>query len=199
MKIAVDRPTYMNSGDFFTMSGTSQAAAVVSGVAALVIAKNPGLTPDQVKCRILASGKPAVDSRGKLAYSVLQQGTGLVDADAAVNGTASNCANQGLDINADLAGSKHFVGSVRQRADGTFQVSTPNGPLSDKGYLWDQGYLWSTGYLWPAGFLWSNGYLWAAGYLWTADIPWVGGYPAQIGSSVGTASSMSINFWVNQE
>jgi len=38
MKIAVDHPTYMNNGDFFTMSGTSQAAATVSGVAALVLA-----------------------------------------------------------------------------------------------------------------------------------------------------------------
>ena len=40
-KIAVDHPTFMNNGDFFTMSGTSQAAAVVSGVAALVISQQP--------------------------------------------------------------------------------------------------------------------------------------------------------------
>ena len=137
MKIAVDHPTYMNNGDFFTMSGTSQAAAVVSGVAALVLSKNPSLTPDQVKCRIIASGTPAVDADGKLAYSVLQQGTGLVDAERAVYGTANNCANQGLNINADLAGTQHYMGSVRQQADGTFTVSSPNGALIDQGYLWD--------------------------------------------------------------
>src|SRR5262249_40359980 len=91
-RIAVDHPTYMNNGDFFTMSGTSQAAAVVSGVAALVISGNNGLTPDQVKCRIISSGKPAVDANGQLAYSVLQQGTGLVDAKAAVYGANNNCA-----------------------------------------------------------------------------------------------------------
>src|SRR5262249_47215958 len=85
-RIPVNHPTFMNAGDFFTMSGTSQAAAVVSGVAALVLSNNHGLTPDQVKCRIIASGKPAVDANGQLAYSVLQQGTGLVDAQAAVNG-----------------------------------------------------------------------------------------------------------------
>ena len=55
----------MNNGDFFQMSGTSQAAAVVSGVAALVLGQNPGLTPDQVKCRIMASGQPAVDADGQ--------------------------------------------------------------------------------------------------------------------------------------
>ena len=86
----------MNNGDFFTMSGTSQSAAAVSGVAALVIYNNPGLTPDQVKCRILSSGKPAVDADNMLAYSVLQQGTGVVDAKEAVYGTANNCANQGV-------------------------------------------------------------------------------------------------------
>ncbi len=74
MKIAVDHPTYMNNGDFFTMSGTSQAAAVVSGVAALVLSEDPSLTPDQVKCRIIASGKPAVNANGTLAYSVFAAG-----------------------------------------------------------------------------------------------------------------------------
>ncbi|HEX6636453.1 MAG TPA: S8 family peptidase, partial [Steroidobacteraceae bacterium] len=83
-KIAVDHPTFMNNGDFFQMSGTSQSAAVVSGVAALVVAANPGLTPDQVKCRIMAGAHPAVNASGQLAYSLLQQGTGLVDAQAAV-------------------------------------------------------------------------------------------------------------------
>jgi subtilisin family serine protease len=200
-KIAVDRPTYMNSGDFFQMSGTSQSAAVVSGVAALLIGQNPGLTPDQVKCRIVASGRPAVDSKGKLAYSVLQQGSGVVDAERALAGTVNNCANQGLNINADLAGTQHYMGGVRQQPDGTFTVSTPNGTLNEQGYLWSSGYLWSTGYLWSSGYLWSNGYLWSTGYLWPLgyDIPWVGGYPAEIGTSVSSTSSMSINFWVNQE
>ena len=44
-KIAVDHPTFMNNGDFFTMSGTSQSAAVVSGVAALVLSSNPASRP----------------------------------------------------------------------------------------------------------------------------------------------------------
>ncbi len=92
-----------------------------------------------MKCRIIASGKPAVNDDGQLAYSVLQQGTGLVDAKAAVYGTCINCANQGLNIAADLAGTQHFMGRVTQRQDGTFAVTNPNG------YLWDQGYVWDSG------------------------------------------------------
>jgi serine protease AprX len=37
------------SNRFFLGSGTSQAAAVVSGAAALLLSQRPGLTPDQVK------------------------------------------------------------------------------------------------------------------------------------------------------
>jgi len=198
-KIAVDHPTFMNNGDFFTMSGTSQSAAVVSGVAALVLYNNPGLTPDQVKCRIIASGKPAVNSNGTLAYSVLQQGTGMVDAKAAVYGTATNCANQGLNLAADLNGTAHFQGRTTQNADGTFQVTDPSGFLWDKGYLWDKGFLWEKGFLWDKGFLWEKSFLWGSSRSYSSDIQWVDGYPSIIGSSVGSTSSMSINSWVSQE
>jgi serine protease AprX len=199
MKIAVDHPTFINNGDFFQMSGTSQSAAVVSGVAALVLSQNPALTPDQVKCRIMASGKPAVDSKGALAYSVLQQGTGVVDAKSAVYGTQNNCANVGLNINNDLAGTAHYKGAVRQLADGTFQVTSPSGTLSGNGFIWGSAYLWGQGYVWPSGFIWPLGYIWTNGTSYSGDIPWVGGYPSQINSTAGTASSMSINSWVAPE
>lgn len=210
-KIAVDHPGYINNGDFFTMSGTSQAAAVVSGVAALIIGRNHGITPDQVKCRILASGKPAVKPGGALAYSVLQQGFGLVDAKAAVYGTATNCANQGLNIAADIAGTQHYKGNVVQRADGTFEVTLPAGYLWPDGMLWQQAFLWPQGMLWPQGavfqqgYLWPQGMLWPQGFLWTqgktynGDVPWVDGYPSPIGTNVNSASPMSINAWVPQE
>jgi serine protease AprX len=44
----------------FTMSGTSQAAAVVSGVVALMLHEDPTLTPDDVKCRLMSTARPAL-------------------------------------------------------------------------------------------------------------------------------------------
>ena len=74
-------PDSMSLGQqMFTMSGTSQAAAVTTGVVALMLQANPTLTPDTVKCRLLASARPAVTSAGTLAYSVFQQGAGLINA-----------------------------------------------------------------------------------------------------------------------
>ena len=70
-------PDSMTRGEqMFTMSGTSQAAAVTSGVVALMLQADPTLTPDTVKCRLLASARPGGDLRRTLAYSVFQQGAG---------------------------------------------------------------------------------------------------------------------------
>ena len=65
------------------VSGTSVAAPVVSGVAALIKSAEPGLTMSQVRSRILMSGRPATDttlaeqtSTGRLlvAYGTEQTG-----------------------------------------------------------------------------------------------------------------------------
>ena len=44
-----------NGNDYFVLSGTSMATPMVSGAAALMIQKNPTLTPDQVKARLMVS------------------------------------------------------------------------------------------------------------------------------------------------
>jgi serine protease AprX len=48
---------------FFRGAGTSQAAAVVSGLAARIIAANPRLTPDQVKALLVAGAVDLPDPR----------------------------------------------------------------------------------------------------------------------------------------
>lgn len=56
----------------FVGSGTSFSAAITSGAAALILAANPGLTPDELKARLLGTtspgpvGNPFVDGHGAL-------------------------------------------------------------------------------------------------------------------------------------
>src|SRR5580693_1718494 len=79
----------------FTGSGTSFSTAITSGAVALILADNPGLTPDQVKARLLGTtnpgpvGNPFVDGHGALnAYAAAtagpmdfhQSATGLIGA-----------------------------------------------------------------------------------------------------------------------
>ncbi|NDG84147.1 MAG: serine protease/subtilase, partial [Proteobacteria bacterium] len=61
-------------GRYGKMTGTSQATAFVSGIAALILSKSPNLLPHQVKELIIRNSTPVASLRGKVASS------GKVDA-----------------------------------------------------------------------------------------------------------------------
>jgi len=46
--LAISYPEFHLEGNYYEMTGTSQSTAVVAGIAALMISKDPSLTPDQV-------------------------------------------------------------------------------------------------------------------------------------------------------
>jgi serine protease AprX len=76
-----DNPSARIGSANFVGSGTSFSAAITSGAAALVLAGNPGLTPDQLKARLLGNtspgpvGNPFVDGHGALnAYAAATSG-----------------------------------------------------------------------------------------------------------------------------
>ena len=130
-QIVQEHPEFHDGGRYFEMSGTSQAAGVVSGVAALILSQDPSLTPDEVKCRLMDSAHAAFNDKGELAYSVFQQGSGVVNAADALASTANACANQALDIAQDIEGNDHFFGPANINNDGNFYVEG----LGDE-YVW---------------------------------------------------------------
>src|SRR5262249_8374297 len=70
---------------YFYLDGTSMAAAEVSGIAALMLQASPTLTNDQLKARLLATARPAIDpATGQPAHSPWEQGAGMVDTQQAV-------------------------------------------------------------------------------------------------------------------
>lgn len=56
--LAREAPENVVDRRYMRWSGTSAAAAVVSGAVALMLAEDPSLTPDQVKFRLMAEGSP---------------------------------------------------------------------------------------------------------------------------------------------
>jgi serine protease AprX len=100
--------------NYFELSGSSQSTAVTSGIVALMLQANPNLSPDDIKCRLIETAKTATTETGALAFSVFQQGAGLVDAMAAIESTAMGCSNAGLSIEKDLSGEEHFIGPARR-------------------------------------------------------------------------------------
>jgi serine protease AprX len=76
-----NHPSALVGAANFAGSGTSFSAAVTSGAAALVLADNPGLTPNQIKARLLGNtspgplGDPFADGHGALdAYAAATSG-----------------------------------------------------------------------------------------------------------------------------
>ncbi|MEM9035566.1 MAG: S8 family serine peptidase [Actinomycetota bacterium] len=61
-RLAQEHPDALIDGVFFRGSGTSQATAIISGAAALLLEQRPELTPDQVKALLLMG---AVDDKNE--------------------------------------------------------------------------------------------------------------------------------------
>ena len=74
-------PTARVGSGNFVGSGTSFAAAVTSGAVALLLSAHPGLTPDQVKARLLTTTSPGP---GPGAQDPFAQGHGVLDVARAV-------------------------------------------------------------------------------------------------------------------
>jgi len=180
--IAKNHEANRTSPHYFTMAGTSQAAAVVSGIAALSLSHNPDLSPDQVKYRVMQTAFPWINlDTTEALYSLWQQGSGRVNAPDAVYADVSGTANNGLDIWADMSGEGHYEGfSYYDEASGEFRL---RGEFSD----WTGGYgAWAGGYgAWAGGYgAWAGGYgAWAGGYgAWAGGYgAWAGGYGAWAG------------------
>jgi serine protease AprX len=115
--IDVQHPEARVGDSYFKGTGTSQAAAVVSGIAAMMFQANPWLTPDLAKAILI---KTADKKFAALTYGVTAS-TQLVDAGGAVQ-SARNLggivpANQGLVPSSGTGSLEASRGSYHVMAD----------------------------------------------------------------------------------
>jgi subtilisin family serine protease len=114
-----EHPDYILGTGEFVMTGSSQAAALVSGIVALLLQLEPDLEPDDVKCKLLSSAEPAIQRDGLLAYSPFEQGHGLVNATRAVTLGKAGCGNPGMDVYREINSKAFSEGPAIVNEDGT--------------------------------------------------------------------------------
>jgi serine protease AprX len=112
-----------NTGNYMRLSGTSMAAGVASGVVALVLQANSGLTPNAVKAVLEYASIPVLEDDGS-RFDPLAQGAGQIE----------------------VAGSIALARAINPQAPvGTSWLSTtltPSTTIGNKSYAWSQSIIW---------------------------------------------------------
>ncbi|MGH9141758.1 MAG: S8 family serine peptidase [Vicinamibacterales bacterium] len=132
---ALATPSWLLDGAFPTadfpylvLTGTSQAAAVVSGVAAQMLQANPRLTPNLIKAILEYT---AEDYSG---YSPLEQGAGFLNALGAVRLSRFYAtAHKGQRVPVEAIWSKHFIWGNHELSGG---LMLPDANAWNLGVLW---------------------------------------------------------------
>ena len=154
------------SGRLFRGSGSSQAAAVVSGAVALLLQAYPNLTPDQVKAALVQSAKPITGTR-------VQVGAGLLNVAGALDTAGKLSLTDKVAALLNASAKQSFPistgqGSIEAARGGSELVDADGNALS--GEIDVQGNAWDPAAWWAASSSlasWDNG-KWL-GVTWTGD------------------------------
>lgn len=122
--LAIENPNYLLKTGEFVSTGSSQSAAVVSGMAALLLSAKPELSNDEIKCLLMTSAEPAISTDGRLAYSPFIQGSGSANVARALTLGDIHCAQSALDIDFAVRGKEKLEGPATRDANGA--PSLPN-------------------------------------------------------------------------
>jgi serine protease AprX len=176
---------------YFLLSGTSMATPAVSGAAALLLSKNPALTPDQVKARLMKTAYKAFPTSSVATdpttgqtftsyYDLFTVGAGYLDIAAALN---SN------DLAPAATASALSPSAVYNPTTGT--VSIVNG----------SSVVWGTSVVWGSSVVWGNSVVWGtnvagSSVVWGTSVVWgssvVNGFSVVWGTSTAADSATSV-------
>ena len=146
-----------------------------------MLQSDPTLAPDDVKCRLLASARPAVSSSGDAGLQRLRARSGTHQRRVGRQQLRDRLREPRAQHRGRPRGTQHFGGPANEDANGNFYVmnmagSTWGGSQPNDGYSWStaydgsQGYTWSEGYVWSQSYNWNQAYTWNNGYTWSQGL-----------------------------
>jgi serine protease len=118
--------TSPGADSYASYMGTSMATPHVAGVVALMLAKNPALTPDDVESRLKSSARP-------FPASCSGCGAGIVDASAAIDAAAGTGGGTGTTISETE--SNNTISTANSVTTSGTTVSATMGSSTDTDYF----------------------------------------------------------------
>jgi serine protease AprX len=179
------------SNKYMRLSGTSMATPVVAGAAALMLQKDPTLTPDTIKARMMKTawkGYPQsswgydIWGYGYFSqYDIFTIGAGYLDVYAALQ-------------NGDVAsGSTASPAAVYNPASGQATLSSSNAISYGNTITWGSSIVWGNSIVWGSNsilsdtIIWGNSIVWGQSGISGNTIIW----GASCGGNQGTINALS--------
>ena len=153
-----------NSQNYYILNGTSMAAPVVSGAAAILIGKSPSLTPDQVKARLMKTAYKSFPASSTITtdgvtytdyYDMFTVGAGYLDVQAALANSdivGGNALSPSVSHN-----STTDTGALVFPSGSTFQSSTFGSAV-----IWGTGQVNGTAVIWGTSGTFANNSIWGS-------------------------------------
>jgi len=169
-------PSYYKSGgqgqaEYFRLSGTSMATPVVTGAVALMLQKDPTLSPDTIKARLMKTSSKAFP----VSSTAIEPTTGVSYTDYY---DVFTIGAGYIDIAAALSNYEETLAS-------SVSPSATYNPVSQKGYLvlpllsnWRWSPEWSVTAVWGnvtipnGGTIWNSSDVWSSSSDWGTSIVW---------------------------
>jgi serine protease AprX len=176
------RPGVAGASPYMQLSGTSMAAPVVAGAAALLLHKDPSLSPDTIKARLMKTatkvGMPSQTTyQLGTALKIMQRdvftvGAGYLDVWAALN--ATDVVPVTLRALSPKAMRDSLTGKVR---------------LSGSNVIWGDNVIWGENVIWGDNVIWGESLLvTGTNVIWGESFEWgntgVSGYNVIWGTNV---------------
>ena len=161
------------TADYLELSGTSMAAPMVSAAAALMLEKDPTLSPATIKARLMRSAR-------KLTAEPTEAGAGVLNIEGALNETGVVVGDALSPLLVPDTSTEGIL--VEDTAELWGDPTWGAGYLFNGGFDWVDGYipgssevsangfLWTDGEVFAKGFLWTDGEVMAKGFLWTDSV-----------------------------